>query len=140
MNQKMVGNKADNRTIVVRNSDTTAVLAGEPLFFKVNATAPGRDCVRGPAGIISLFAGIATSDIPVGGFGYAVKEGLCTFRVPAAATGTAGDNFIPTAGSAGVYSCAAGTATALTPRLLILNTLVSGATENARAVGWLTRG
>lgn len=140
MNQKQVGNKADNQKIVIRNVDTVTVLAGAPVFYKVNATSPGRDVVNGPSGIISMFAGIATADIPVNGFGYAISEGYVpAFRVPAAATGTAGDNFIPTAGSAGVYSSAAGAATALTPRLLILNTLIAGAAENARAVGILSR-
>ena len=132
--------KANIERIVIKNVDTVAILAGSPVFFKGNATSPGLDVVSGPSGIISMFAGIADSEVAVGALGNAIIRGHCrAVRVPAVATGVFGDNFIPTAGSAGIYSCAAGTATALTPRLILLSTLIAGAVENSRAKMQLVR-
>ena len=133
-------NKANIERIVIKNVDTVIILAGSPVFFKGNATNPGLDVVNAPSGIISMFAGIADSDIAVGALGNAIIRGHCrAVRVPAVSTGSFGDNFIPTSGSAGVYSCATGTATALTPRLILLATLIAGAAENSRAVMQLVR-
>ena len=140
MNAATVGNKPERVLEAIRNADTVAILAGSPVFLKLTPTvAPGADVVAGPNGNVGMFFGIATGDIAIGDYGYAITSGYTTVRAPAASTGNAGDSFLPTVGSAGVYSCAAGTATALTARILLTTALIADSAESNRAKVFLAR-
>ncbi len=129
-------------TRTVYNADTVTIPMGAPCCFLIGSSANGASVVAGPQGLAGTYAGIAQQEILPGKVGSIIIEGFFDkIRVPAATTGTVGVTcLLPTIASAGVYSSAAGTPTALTPYIILLKTLATDSAESARAVRVIRRG
>ena len=144
MTSKMLndGLKAEQNISIVLNADTVVIPKGSAVYLKIGATGDGVLVVAAPQGLASNanFYGIAMEAIAVGGIGRVLLYGYFSQGlVTAAATGSAGATLLPTGASAGVYGMAPGTATALTPHIILVRDLATAGSESARAYIFLRR-
>jgi hypothetical protein len=149
MRFRTVGNKYDVAFVVVRNSLTSAIPAGAPVFYVMNGTNDGLDVTNANAAAGAgqeFLAGIAVNGLAASSYGEAQVFGLCSNTRVVTATRTAStDSYnsftaivsgdvaqINTLTSADAISrSAAGAATAVLPNIVFVGAYTSTASQSS---------